>query len=356
MKIYTTEKNEGITIEDARAALTPGPVTTTLAAAVSSGTALDVNSIVGFQDGCSVRVSPGLGAEEDFAVRSITGGTDLLNTFVAINNSHLIGATVDLLEFIPDESPEADGFSRNKLVNGHLHQDYTLSAQVGGLTYMIDSGVTNPLVDEIAIFIKNFRSAPYSGSTAQFLAHNHSATSGFFLGFSTSVIDVNTFGNGYALALSALPGVMTARYILAGLNGFHQNEPVEFAQMWLLNEHQLSSTWENEQTRQIITGSSIHRHRSGIIDVASHSAEPRQRIVGLFKNISTAEVDALFAILRLSRGPFRPIIVDPLETRAPDELILARFAHDNALKEKRIDFDLWNLTMELETLQLPDDL
>lgn len=357
MKIYTTEKNEGVVVIDAKAALTPGPVSTTLATAVSSGTSLDVVSVTGFTDGCTVRVSPGLGAEEDFVITSRISGSEVLTTFIAVANSHLIGATVDLLEKIPDESPEADGFSRNKLVNGHLHQDYTLEATMDGLAYMIDSGVTDPEVDEVAIFIKNFRSAPFTSATLNILTSN-SATSAIFISGNaqSQTIDGSKFGAGYGVALSGRSDVITRRYTIAGLKGTPGSEAVQIAQIWLLNEHVMPATWEYAQPRSLLTGSSIHRHRSGIVDVVSHSSEPRQRINGIFKNISTTQVDQLFEILRLSRGPFRPIIIDPLETRAPDELILARFLDDNAVKEKRTDFDLWDVTIELETLQLPDDL
>jgi hypothetical protein len=318
---------------------------------------LDVVAIAGFTDGAPVRVSAGLGAEEDFVITNRAAGTEVLNVFVAVENSHLIGATVDLLEHIPSEAPDPDGFSRNKLVDGHLHHDYTLEAQMGGLSFMIDSGVASPAVDEVAIFIKNFRSEPFTSAT-RYILTSHSGFSTLFLTGNAQwqTLNTTTFGNGYGLALSGRSSAITQRYILAGLKGISQNEAVQIAQVWLLNEHALTSTWEYQQSRSRYTASSIHRHRSGIVDVVTHSSEPRQRIIGVFKNITDAEVATLFDILRLSRGPFRPIIIDPLETREPDKLILARFASDNAIKETRIDFDLWNVTVELETLQLPDDL
>lgn len=358
MIIYTTEKNSGVTIENLLGALTVGPSVTTLDTAVSSGKTILIVDRKILKPGGTIRISPGLGAEEDFILASVNEATpDMLTVFIDVANSHLVGATVQLEEHMPDESPDPDGFSRNNLLSEKLYQDYTLSAQLDCLSYVVNTDVTNPNVDDVAIFIKNFRSAPFTSATLQIVTSASATIFASYAGLGeTQTIDVATFGHGYGLALSGRSAPLTTKFILAGLKGVRQNEPVEFAQIWLLNKHTLTSTWENEQPRQVLSGSTIHRHRSGIVDVISHSSEPRQRINGIFKNITTAEVDTLFTILRLSRGPFRPIIIDPLETRKPDELILARFLDDNALKTKRTDFDLWNATMELETLQLPDDL
>ncbi len=357
MRIFTTQKTADATIVNDVAALTTPVASTTLDTAVSSGDILSLVSNSGFTAGCSITVDTA-GDIEFFVVAEVLAGNDL-RVFVDVAIAHSIGAAVGFIDFIPDETPDPDGFSRNNLVNGKLHQDFTLTTAVKGFSYLIDTGIAVPLdIRDIAIVVKNHRTGRFWLPDAKIISADTSLADGLgvTLREETNVFSDMEWGLFGPVAISNRATDFAQRYIIAGFNGDNPGKIPEIAQLYLLQRHQLTSAWENVQTRSLLTGSTIHRHRSGIVDVISHSSEPRQRITGVFKNITEAEVDTLFTILRLSRGPFHPIIIDALEDQESKILILARFVDDKAVREQRIDFDLWNVTIELETLQLPDDL
>lgn len=348
MDIYTTELTDGISVEDGQAALTAGPAATTVSTAVSSGIIVEVGSTTGFNPGCTLIIDSGGANEEVHLVKKTFTGPIRFELFTTIAISHSIGESVDLVDEI------LAGQDRTHLVNGHLDQSFELDNPIDMFGYLIDRVGADPL-DAVGIVLKNFRSVPFdAGQTLTLhIGTEDNIGTQLFAAVSKDILPTE-FGSGFAVALINI-GTSTFRFMFVGISGTKTAADAKIAQIYMLKRHVISRNWEITDSERLNSGASIIESRSRKKFVIGHTNNFKRSFTKLWRSANSADVDALKDVFRLSEGPRFPFITDINGAQVVSDLLLVRFANEDAMQIVQRGFDQFDISVQLETLQQEDD-
>lgn len=349
MDIWTNELGPVTTITDGRASLTVGPAATTLSAAVSSGIIIEVGSTTGFTRGSTIVIDSGGANEEFHLIKNFLTAPIRIELLTTVAISHSIAESVDLVDEI------LAGQDRTHLVNGHLDQSYELDAPKDMWGYFLNQN-GNEFLNGFGIVLKNFRSKPFDiGQTLTLHVGTFNALGNDIALRRTQTILPSEFGNGFPVAIIQTLNDSIQGFLFAGIEGTATAVDAQIANIYLLQKHTISRNWEITDSERLQSGASIIESRSRKKFVIGHTNNFKRSFTKLWRSANSADVATLKDIFRLSDGPRLPIITDIGGAQKVSDLLLVRFANEDAMQIVQRGFDQFDISVQLETLQQEDD-